>query len=181
MKKNLLILLTALIFILPNIVRSETVGELVEVYLINQIDDQRGYCIDIKGYKSRAKTNRGVQAHTCYSYEGSIAIDQSFDKKRIMNNEFFLSGFNVCMEVLSVVMPGSLSLKNCNLGDAQKFIFLSNGSVSLIENKKLCLTVSQGESRKGRGGSPLHLIRNLSFQFCSDALIKYQKWGIRSN
>ena len=58
---------------------------------------------------------------------------------------------------------------------------MSNGSVSLIENKKLCLTVSQGESRKGRGGSPLHLIRNLSFQFCSDALIKYQKWGIRSN
>ena len=65
MKKNLLILLTALIFILPNIVRSETVGELVEVYLINQIDDQRGYCIDIKGYKSRAKINRGIQAHTC--------------------------------------------------------------------------------------------------------------------
>jgi hypothetical protein len=38
-----------LIFLLPNIVRSDTVGELVEVYLINQIDDQRGYCIDIKG------------------------------------------------------------------------------------------------------------------------------------
>ena len=123
MRKLFLTLLTCLILLSPDVVMSETMDDIVEVYLLNQLDDHRGYCIDIKGYKSRAKTNRGVQAHTCYSYEGSIAIDQSFDRKRIMNNEFFLSGFNVCMEVLSVVMPGSLSLKNCNLGDAQKLYF----------------------------------------------------------
>ncbi|MDC0196588.1 RICIN domain-containing protein [Gammaproteobacteria bacterium] len=155
--------------------------ELVEVYLINKVDDQRGYCIDIKGYKSKAKVNRGVHAHTCYSYQGEIAVDQGFDRKRIMKNQFFLSRFNVCMEVSSIVSPGSLSLKDCNLGDFQKFILMSDGRVSLISNKKLCLTAAQGESRKGGGGSPVHLIRNLSFQFCSDKLINYQKWGIRSD
>ena len=49
MKKFLLIFLTYSILFLPNIVKSEVAGELVEVYLINQIDEQRGYCIDIKG------------------------------------------------------------------------------------------------------------------------------------
>ena len=181
MKKALLTLLIYLIFFLPNIVRSESLGELVEVYLINQIDEQRGYCIDIKGYKLRAKVNRGIHAHTCYSYQGEIAVDQGFDKKRIMNNEFFLSKFNVCVEASSIVAPGTLSLKDCNLGDAQKFTLMTNGRVSLISNKKLCLTASQGESRKGGGGSPVHLIRNLSFRLCSDKLMDYQRWGIRSD
>ena len=181
MKKLILIFFICSIFLLPNIAKSEIMDELVEVYLINKIDDQRGYCIDIKGYKLRAKVKRGIHAHTCYSYQGEIAVDQGFDRKRIMKNQFFLSKFNVCMEVSSIIAPGSLSLKDCNLGYFQKFILMSEGRVSPISNKELCLTVSQGESRNGGGGSPVHLIRNLSFQFCSDKLINYQKWGIRSN
>jgi len=181
MRKLTITFLTIVFCLNSNVVMSKTMDELVEVYLINQIDDHRGYCLDIKGYKSRANINRGMHAHTCYSYQGDIAVDQGFDRRKIMKNQFFLSGFNVCMEVSSIVTPGSLSLKNCNLGDAQKFVLMSDGRVSLISNKKLCLTVSQGDSRKGGGGSPVHLIRNLSFQFCSDKLINYQKWGIRSD
>ena len=29
----------------------------------------------------------------------------------------------------------------------------------LIANRKLCLTVDQGQSKKGGGGSPVHLMR----------------------
>ncbi|MDB9784188.1 hypothetical protein OAB36_00925 [Pelagibacteraceae bacterium] len=181
MKKFLLIFLTYLILFFSNIVRSEDFGELVEAYLINQIDEQRGYCIDIKGYKLRAEINRGIQAHTCYSYQGQIAVDQGFDRKKIKNNQFFLPEFNVCMEASSIVTPGKLFLKNCNLRDVQKFILMNNGRISLVSNKKLCLTASQEESRKGGGGSPVHLIRNLSLQLCSDKLMNYQKWNIRSN
>ena len=54
-------------------------AELVEIHLIDLLDEDRGYCLDIKGFKSRAKIERGLQAHTCYSYQGNIAIDQAFD------------------------------------------------------------------------------------------------------
>ena len=150
MKKFLLIFFTYSILFLPNTVRSEDASELVEVNLVNQIDEQRGYCIDIKGHKLRAEVNRGIQAHTCYSYQGQIAVDQGFDRKKIINNQFFLPGFNVCMEASSIAASGKLLLKDCNLRDVQKFILMNDGRISLVSNKKLCLTVSQGESRKDR-------------------------------
>ena len=181
MKKFLLIFFTYSILFLPNTVRSEDANELVEINLVNQIDEQRGYCIDIKGYKLRAEVNRGIQAHTCYSYQGQIAIDQGFDRKKIINNQFFFPGFNVCMEASSIAASGKLLLKDCNLRDVQKFILMNDGRISLVSNKKLCLTVSQGESRKGGGGSPAHLIRSVLFQPCSDKLMNYQKWNIRSD
>ena len=67
-----LILSFYLLFLIPNIV----LREIVEIYSINQMDDDRGFCIDIRGHKSKAKVNRGLQAHTCYSYQGEVAIDQ---------------------------------------------------------------------------------------------------------
>ena len=40
----------------------------VEIYLLNQLDDPRGFCIDIRGHKLKAKIDKGLQVHTCYSY-----------------------------------------------------------------------------------------------------------------
>jgi len=40
----------------------------VEVYLLNKLDDTKGFCIDIRGHKLKAKIDKGLQAHTCYSY-----------------------------------------------------------------------------------------------------------------
>ena len=34
-------------------------------------------------YESRAKIERGLQAHTCYSYQGEIAIDQGLDANKL--------------------------------------------------------------------------------------------------
>jgi len=73
-------------------------GSTVEIHSVYQIDEQRGYCIDIRGHKSEAKVNRGLQAHTCYSYQGEIAVDQGFDPVKLLRNEFFFPAFNVCME-----------------------------------------------------------------------------------
>ena len=56
---------------------SATLEATVEVYLLNQLDDHRGYCIDIKGSKSNANPENGLQAHTCYSYQGEISVDQA--------------------------------------------------------------------------------------------------------
>ena len=55
-----LILSFYLLFLIPNIV----LGELVEIYSLNPMDDDRGFCIDIRGHKLKAKVYRGLQAHT---------------------------------------------------------------------------------------------------------------------
>ncbi len=85
------------------------------------------------------------------------------------------------MEPSSIYSPGNLLLMDCNLRDVQKVRLMNEGRISLVSNKKLCLTDAQGESRKGGGGSPAHLIRSILFQPCSDKLMNYQKWNIRSD
>ena len=40
-------------------------GEQVEIHLIDPVDEDRGYCIDIKGHKSKAK----IQMHKSYLFD----------------------------------------------------------------------------------------------------------------
>ena len=74
-----IILLIYLFLLLSNPVWSKTTNDSVEIYLLNQLDDSRGFCIDIRGHKLKAKIDKGLQAHTCYSYQGKISPDQGFD------------------------------------------------------------------------------------------------------
>ena len=159
---------------------SQVTAEIVEIYSLDQMDDQRGFCIDIRGHKSKAKVNSGLQAHTCYSYQGSIAVDQGFDSLKLDEDKFHLPAFNVCMEAVSNTASASLRLNKCQDEELQKFEWDSNGRIYLISNIKLCLTVAQGKSKKGGGGSPVHLIRNLSLELCGDTLQAFQMWGARS-
>ena len=112
-----LLLFFHLLFLIPNIV----LGGIVEIYSLNGLDDNRGFCIDIRGHKSKAKVNRGLQAHTCYSYQGEVAVDQGFDSSKLMKNQFQLPAFNVCMEAESVTASASLQLSKCRNGQLQRF------------------------------------------------------------
>ena len=71
-------------------------GEVVEVVLVDRLDDPRGFCLDIRGYKQRAKVDSGLQAHSCYSYQGQLAVDQGFDSDAIKAGRFHMPGFDVC-------------------------------------------------------------------------------------
>ena len=153
---------------------------MLEIYSIDQMDDQRGFCIDIRGYKSKARINSALQVHTCYSYQGSIAVDQGFDSLELNENKFYLPSFDVCMEAASNTPSATLLLSRCEDEILQEFNCGSNGRIYPLSNKELCLTIAQGKSRKGGGGSPVHLIRNLSLEFCSDTLQSFQMWGARS-
>ena len=151
----------------------------VEIYLLNQLDDPRGFCIDIRGYKLKAKIDKGLQAHTCYSYQGEISPDQGFNSLELTKNQFILPSFNVCMEASSLTPSANLRLRKCNHNKLQNFEWSNKNKIHLIGNRKLCLTVDQGQSKKGGGGSPVHLMRNLSLELCTESLNPYQAWGVR--
>jgi hypothetical protein len=174
MRKLLAIIVLSLCFITP----SQAVNN-VEIYLLNQLDDPRGFCIDIKGHKLKAKINRGLQAHTCYSYQGVISPDQVFNSLKLTKNQFILPAFNVCMEASSLIPSANLKLKKCDRNKLQNFELSNKNKIHLISNRELCLTVDEVQSKKGGGGSPIHLMRNLSLELCSKSLDPYQAWSTR--
>ena len=158
-----------------SIVKSNSI---VEIYLLESLDDSRGYCIDIKGSKVNANTNQPLQAHTCYSYQGQVSVDQGFDESQIINNEFIISFFDVCMEIKSFSESSQIILNPCDNNNKQKFILDKNGRIYPQDYKSLCLTASETFT-EGGGGNPIHKITKLTFEICSDKLISYQTWGIR--
>ena len=156
---------------------SESEVHIVELKLLNNLDDIRGFCIDIKGHKLKAKISRGIQVHSCYSYQGKIAVDQGLDANKLKQKQLFFPYFDVCVRPASSHNPLNLSLIKC--GNTQEFVFTQDNTIRLNSNKNLCLTVAKGNSRNGGGGSPLHLIRNLSMQICNEQKSIYKTWGIR--
>ena len=161
------------------LITSSQANDNVEIYLLNQLDDPRGFCIDIRGHKLKAKIDKGLQVHTCYSYQGKISPDQSFDSHKLTKNQFFLPSFNVCMEASSLKPSTNLKLRKCDRNKLQNFEWSNKNEIRLISNRKLCLTVDQGQSKKGGGGTPVHLIRNLSLELCNESLNSYQAWSVR--
>ena len=149
-----------------------------EIYLLEQLNENRGYCIDIKGSKLNADPDNGLQAHTCYSYQGEVSVDQGFDNIKIDEDEFYMPFFDVCMEAENTNASSTLKLKGCNKNEKQKFKFNNNAEIVLNDNTNLCLTVSEN-SREGGGGTPTHLIRDLTLDNCSTDISSRQKWGLR--
>ena len=154
-------------------------AETVEVYLLNNLNDTRGFCIDMTGYKTNADVNKALQTHSCYSYQGSVSVDQGFDVSKISNGEFNLPFFNVCMEVENAESSSGLILRGCDKSPKQQFVFEDDGKIKPINDPGLCLTAS-GDYREGGGGSPVHLIRDLSLLVCDASFSTRQNWGVRS-
>ena len=153
--------------------------ETAEVYLLNNLNDSRGFCVDMTGYKTNADVNKALQTHSCYSYQGSVSVDQGFDVSKISNGEFNLPFFNVCMEVENTESSSGLILRECNKNPKQQFVFEDDGKIKPVNDLSLCLTASD-DYREGGGGSPVHLIRDLSLLACGDSFSTRQGWGLRS-
>mgnify|MGYP000108703751 CR=1 FL=1 len=73
----------------------------------------------------------------------------------------------------------NLKLEKCDRNKLQNFEWSNKNEIRLISNRKLCLTVGQEQSKKGGGGTPVHLMRNLSLELCNKSLNSYQAWSVR--
>lgn len=154
---------------------------LVEIRLIDNVDEPGGYCLDIAGGRGKdAPLDRGLQAHTCYDYTGGLLEDQSFDATQIAQGQFRIPYFDVCMTVSPVEIGSAVTLAPCDEAGAQTFSLQPNGHLTPESNTELCVTVSSSSKREGRGGTPVHVMRPLSLQPCSDEEFAYQAWTVFS-
>ena len=173
-------ILTLITATLLTLLSTATLGsDLIEIKLIDKLDETRSYCIDIKGHKERAKVHRGLQAHTCYSYQGKVGVDQAFDKILVQFGKFYMPAFDVCMEAENHNEGASLTLNDCNKTAVQKFDFTSKNQIKVFGKYDLCVAVEPGNSRQGGGGTPPHRKRTLQLKSCSQTDFKYTAWKIK--
>ena len=161
---------------------STTEQKLVEVRLVDTIDEDRGYCLDIAGGKGAdAPLDKGMQAHTCYDYTGGLLEDQSFDDALLKEGQFKIVYFDICMTASAVENDASIALASCDSSaDTQQFSLEENGHLVMKAKPELCVTVNATEKREGRGATPVHVMRPLSLQACSEDNAKYQTWSLFS-
>ena len=153
-------------------------SEQVEINLIDELDGiLNGYCLDIAGGNEDVDPANGLQAHTCYSYDGALGTDQIFDTAEFTNNALYMPIYDVCAEVASLSAGETIGLNTCDGSDLQTANFDTDGTIRPSANTSLCFTAG-AESRTGRSGD--HQIRDLSLEACSNDLTSLQQWTSRT-
>lgn len=156
---------------------AQAADDVVEIRLVDNIDETRGYCLDVAGGKgTEAPIEKGLQAHTCYDYTGGLLEDQSFETALIEQGQFKIPYFDVCMIASAAESGASLQLGTCEDSELQLFSLQENGNLTLQSQPELCVTASSTEKKEGRGATPVHVMRPLSLQACSDDNKAYQAW-----
>jgi len=151
----------------------------VEVTLVDKLDEPRGFCFDTLGYQMRARPEEGLQTHTCYAYQGQLAVDQAFDADGVTDGMFRIIDFNLCMTARGLEAGDSFALEPCEILDTQRLEHRADGSVVATAAPELCVTAGAGPSRHGGGGEPVHLIRTLTLESCGGAHEARQNWRLR--
>jgi len=151
----------------------------VEIALADDLDGiLNGYCLDIaRGQKEDADPANGLQAHTCYSHEGQLAIDQIFDTNKFEDELLFMPEFEVCATVSAIEVDATVALDACDGSDTQRLVLTDSGQISPASDPTLCVTAGQ-DTKTGR--SKTNLMRALSLQPCSEDNAATQIWRTRT-
>lgn len=153
----------------------------VEIALADALDgDLSGYCLDIVGAQQNADVTGGLQAHTCYSYQGALGVDQTFETDRLADPVLYMPEFDVCATLAGYEAGASVGLAACDGRAAQSIALTEAGKLSPTEAPEMCLTAAE-DTRLGRGGTSRHQIKSLTLEPCSDARAAYQTWAARAS
>ena len=94
-------------------------------------------------------------------------MDQAFDASPVATRIFFLPAFDACMEAENISQGSRLILSGCAEHNLQKFDLNSANEIRLVVNNELCLAVNDGKSKEAGGGTPVHLMRRLTLEYCA--------------
>lgn len=159
---------------------STVFADRVEVVLKDNLDgDLNGYCLDISGGGENANPENGLQAHTCYSYQGDLGVDQAVDSSSLEKGRILLIDFDVCATMPNHEQGAKVELKLCDGTDSQQFTMSETGAISPASAPGMCLTAGK-DTAFGRGGTSPHQIKTLTLEVCSEEEAAYQQWYTRT-
>jgi hypothetical protein len=177
--KKLQILATSLFIFFAINVNAETP---VEVKLIAPIEEDRGWCLDLRGGQNNGKTIGGLHGHTCYTYNGNGPTpDQAFVMENVQEqNEFRMVAFNEkCMTLYEPKAGSFISMETCDDRKTQDFTMNEAGQIIPKMMPELCLTLHSAVV-PGGGGNPVHIMRDVAFDACDSNINERQLWELRA-
>jgi len=154
----------------------------VEVKLIAPIEEDRGWCLDLRGGQNNGEPIGGLHGHTCYTYNGNGPTpDQAFVMENIQDkNEFRMVEFNdKCMTLYEPKAGSFISVETCDSREAQQIVINDSGRIFPKLMPELCLTLGTVVV-PGGGGSPLHIMRDVTFEACDSESNERQLWELRA-
>ncbi len=154
----------------------------VEIKLIAPIEEDRGWCLDLRGGQNVGQPIGGLHGHTCYTYNGNGPTpDQAFVMENIQEqNEFRMVEFNdKCMTLYEPKEGSFISMETCDGRKAQDFMMNEAGQIIPEMMPELCLTL-HSVVVPGGGGNPVHLMRDVIFDACDSDINERQTWELRA-
>ncbi|KXF83349.1 RICIN domain-containing protein [Enterovibrio coralii] len=130
MKKFINVALLGMLFSAPTFA-----DEAFVIKLVDPLDEEEFYCLDITGHKTSLKLDDPLQAHTCKkaSDDQLFVLEQSTLKMPAYDRCLTAAGSS------NTSLPGStLLVRECNGGVTQNFSVLESGKVQL-EGSDLCI------------------------------------------
>ena len=154
----------------------------VEVKLIAPIEEDRGWCLDLRGGQNNGEPIGGLHGHTCYTYNGNGPTpDQAFVMENIeAQNEFRMVAFNdKCMTLYEPQAGSFISMETCDGRETQDIVISEAGQISPRMMPELCVTMGTVVV-PGGGGIPLHIMRDVTFEACDSEINERQLWELRA-
>lgn len=153
---------------------------LAELKLKAPLEEHRGWCVDLFGHLTGGIPAGGFQGHNCFLYDAEQPTeDQGFDSEMFLENGVIrLVHFDICMTLHEPNAGSFVASEPCTGEDIQKFDVKDTGEIVSVAAPDLCLTVGT-RIVTGGGGSPIHLIRQLSFENCDSSIAERQQWELR--
>lgn len=175
-----LIVLAGSLFMFPAITANAATP--VEIKLIAPIEEDRGWCLDLRGGQNNGEPIGGLHGHTCYTYNGNGPTpDQAFVMENIEEqNEFRMVGFNdKCMTLYEPQAGSFISMETCDGRMTQDIVLNEAGRISPKMMPELCVTMGTVVV-PGGGGRPLHIMRDVTFETCDSEIDARQLWELRA-
>ena len=139
-----------------------------------ELEDPRGYCLDIPGFGPRMQLDAPITTHTCkYSLPG-FDVDEIFEhtdgKLRLVNYDRCLAG--------SATDTAGAAVNSIDCGDAHPWQVHDDGRVTPADNANLCLTLSAEREfvNSSIATVPPYSSRDVSLEPCTAAASYRQRW-----
>lgn len=151
--------------------------------LVDNLDEPRGICIDIAGFRDSIDLNVPVQAHTCKPNperrEDGLFIVEPGTTTRFRNPTY-----DVCLDVLNGEERGSIFVRPCSSAESQQFIVNERGEVRPVPNPETCMSVSPSQSHPavfaGTEVKPgvTFVARTMSLASCKYVNKRFKVWAL---
>lgn len=134
---------------------------------VQTLDDERGYCLDIRGEGQTLQLDAPLQAHTC-KY-GAPLDDQRFD--RTAEGAIHAAAYDRCLAAASLAAGAQLVMRPCSSAPAQRWT-MAWGRLSPVSRPDLCVSLA-GTKGEPAGTpvliSPVYHRRDLLLDRCDAA------------